>query len=80
MTYILENFYFISFEAETFVEYAESAFYCSVAFLHVISYVILLQNRENLFALLKDSDDIIQKRKFLFNWNLFKIFFKFNNK
>lgn len=66
VTYSLASFYFVCFEAATFVEYAESVFYCSVTFLHVTSYVILLLNRSNLFALLNNSDAIIQKSELLF--------------
>lgn len=63
VTYSLAVLYFVLFEAETFVEYAESAFYCSVTFLHVVSYVILVQTRSKLFGLLKDSDAMVQERK-----------------
>lgn len=60
-TYSLAVLYFVMFEAKTFVEYAESAFYCSVTFLHVVSYVILVQSRRKLSALLQNSDEMVQK-------------------
>lgn len=39
--YSLAVSYFAWFEAKTFVEYAEFAFYCSVTILHVTAAVIL---------------------------------------
>lgn len=67
ITYSLAVLYYVLFEAETFVEYAESAFYCSVCFLHVVSYVILVQQRSKLFGLFTDSDAMVQQRKI--KWN-----------
>lgn len=60
VTYSLAVFYFVLFEAKTFVEFAESAFYCSVTFLHVVSYVILVQTRSKLFKLFENSDKMVQ--------------------
>lgn len=60
VTYSLAVLYFVLFEAKTFVEYAESAFYCSVTFLHVVSYVILVQTRSKLFKLFENSDEMVQ--------------------
>lgn len=80
VTYSLAVLYFVLFEADTFVEYAESAFYTFVTFLHVVSYVILVQKRSKLFGLLRDSDAMVQKSKT--HWNIIfqvRIFNLFSN-
>lgn len=55
--------YFLLFEASTFVEYSQQAFFCAVSLLHVLSYLILIQNRSNLLTLFRDTEKIISKRK-----------------
>lgn len=64
LTYNITVVCFVLFEAETFIEFAECGFYCSVSFLHVVSYAILFQTRLELFALFKDADEMVQKSKF----------------
>lgn len=77
LTYNITVVCFVLFEAETFIEFAECGFYCSVSFLHVVSYAILYQTRLELFALFKDSDEMVRKSKLELYWtkNFFFILF-----
>lgn len=60
-TYSLTVICFMLFEAATFLEYAETTFYCSVTFLHFVSHIILFKTRFELNDLFKDSDQMVQK-------------------
>lgn len=57
-------FGFVIFEAITFIEYAEAAFYCVAVILHLTSYAILIWVRDKLFVLIEDSEQIIDKSVF----------------
>lgn len=53
-------------EANTFFEYAEEAFFCSVSVLHLSSHLIQISRRTKLFALIDEMDHIIgNSKKFL---------------
>lgn len=52
---------FMVFEASTFLEYAETTFYCSVSFLHLVSHIILVQAKSELHGLFKDSDKLVRE-------------------
>lgn len=62
-TYCIASIVFVPCCASTFVEYAGSGFFCSVTILHLISYIDLLRTRQKLFALMKDSAELVEKSK-----------------
>lgn len=65
-TYSLTVFGFIIFEAETFLQLAESAFFFSVTFLHFVSHMMLIMSIKELSILLDDLNKLIRKSKFMF--------------
>lgn len=60
-TYTSSVMLFLFFKAESFLEFAEAAFFSSVTFLHVSSYVLLIQSRSKLFDLIKESEKTVLK-------------------
>lgn len=63
-TYAMTVLGFIVFEAETFLQLVESAFFFSVIFLHLASHLTLFLSLAKLRILLKDLNELVRKSKF----------------
>lgn len=53
--------YFLSFEATTLAEYAESSLFCAATFLLVAFYLVVLFNRLEFMQLMKDFEETVQE-------------------